>query len=83
MITINGYIKTYNWAQQNEVERRIRNLGLPVRFTDNGVSNSRTYEITDIDNHIHMGEWIHLKAIFKIMFGGSLETYVDDYDLAE
>lgn len=79
MITINGYIKTYNWAQQNEVERRVRNLGLPVRFTDNGVSNGRTYEITNIDNHIHKGEWAHLEAIF----GRSLEMYAGGHDLAE
>lgn len=74
-----GFIKTVNFEQGVEVATRLRNIGVDADYYNNGMLNSRTYIIDDIESQPGKNAWIHITSVL----GDKIECYKCDADLAE
>lgn len=74
-----GFIKTVNFEQGVEVATRLRNIGVETEYYNNGMLNSRTYIIDDIDSQPGKSAWHHITSVL----GDKIECYKGDADLAE
>jgi len=74
-----GFIKTVNFEQGVEVATRLRNIGVEADYYNNGMLNSRTYVIEDINSQPGKSAWQHITSVL----GDKIECYEGGVDLAE